>query len=382
MENFVWFVRKMLISSIRDVKQLILYFCLPLIGVLLSMLIYSSSGEVVINVGIVNEDGNELVTQNAIQFVAGLDHVQAEQMEEAKARELVVEGKLDAAIIFSNGFTESINNGQSKDIEVISINGSTISAYLSLYLNQYVNNLIAISNVAQGDMVRFNELYADVHNAPFKMTTESVKDVSAERNMSKQSVGYLAVLILFSAFTLSGMMIKEKENRTYYRLIASPISARSYIGSNIAVSLIMLAAQIAVMLVVMTKVFHIQSGVPLYQMFMLLLLFALVAISVANAVVAFSSSSMTVGGIQNLVIFPTCLLAGCFFPLNMMPDALQRIASFLPQHWLLDTFSKLQLGESLQSLYLNMVILAAFALTFALIAMYRFTRNDDTRSYI
>ena len=82
---------------------------------------------------------------------------------------------------------------------------------------------------------------------------------------------------------------------------------------------------------------------------------------------------------QNLVIVPTCLLAGCYFPYDIMPNAVQKVANFLPQRWLLDTIAKLQQGIPFSELYLNILILFAFAIAFFLIAIYKFGRNNDEK---
>jgi ABC-2 type transport system permease protein len=82
-----------------------------------------------------------------------------------------------------------------------------------------------------------------------------------------------------------------------------------------------------------------------------------------------------------MIIIPTSILAGCMFPIETMPSFIQKIENFLPQHWLLETIGELQHGNPIKSVYLNMAILLTFALTFAIIAAYRFGRNGELRSY-
>jgi len=82
------------------------------------------------------------------------------------------------------------------------------------------------------------------------------------------------------------------------------------------------------------------------------------------------------------LILPSSVLAGCFFPLAIMPESLQKFAGFLPQHWLLDSVDQLQMGRGIGSVALNLAILLAFAAVFAMAAGYRFARNDDTRSFV
>jgi DNA-binding CsgD family transcriptional regulator len=96
----------------------------------------------------------------------------------------------------------------------------------------------------------------------------------------------------------------------------------------------------------------------------------------------FSKSSDSESAIETLLISLSCMISGCFFPIDIMPATVRRISAFLPQHWLLDTFNKLQQGSSMSSLYMNLLILLAFALTFSLLAIYKFRRNNDTRIFI
>jgi ABC-2 type transport system permease protein len=99
-------------------------------------------------------------------------------------------------------------------------------------------------------------------------------------------------------------------------------------------------------------------------------------------VVSFANSSTSAGAIQNLVITPSCLLAGCFWPVEIMPKSIQKMADFLPQRWTLDTITKLQQGHHLGSVYLNLLILFAFAIAFFLIAIYKFGRNNSVKNFI
>ena len=146
----------------------------------------------------------------------------------------------------------------------------------------------------------------------FQLSTTTVADQSANHDMTNRTIGYLVVFMLFSAVNLSALTIRDRENRTYYRLLSSPITARSYVFSNAIVNIVLMMIQIAATLFVMTRFFHIEPGIPLWQMFLILSLFALVAVSLSQVIVAFSDSTMMANGIQTMVIMPTSLLAGAY----------------------------------------------------------------------
>lgn len=164
--------------------------------------------------------------------------------------------------------------------------------------------------------------------------------------------------------------------------MTTPIDGKKYVLSNIIVNMIIMTIQIVVTLTAMTKVFGISAGIPFWEMTAVMMFFALVSVGLSLAITAFATSTTSASALQNLIITPTCLLAGCFWPVEIMPKAAQKIADFLPQRWLLDTITELQKGHTLSSLSLNLATLLAFALVFFIISIYKFNRNNNVRSFI
>ena len=382
MKDVLWLIRKTILTSSKDYKNLLLVIALPIVGILLSTLIYKGSGETSVHLGIVNDDTGQKVTQDTIDFLARLDHAETSVIRESEADDLILSGELDAVLIFPEGFAQNIIGGTPGPVRIESIKGAQVTGYIKSYLNAYIQNISSIGKIAQGDIGAFNPIYSSYQSSRFQLSAVTLTDQSANHDMTNRAIGYLIVFMLFSAVNLSAMTIRDKENRTYFRLLTAPITARSYVLSNVIVNLFLMMIQIAATLFVMTRFFHIEPGIPMWQMFLILSLFALVAVSLSLVIVAFSDSTMMANGIQTMVIIPTSLLAGCLFPISVMPEAIQRIADFLPQHWLLNTFVKLQQGSGFNQVILHLAVLLAFAMTLALVAVYKFGRNQDTQNYI
>ncbi|WP_135549068.1 ABC transporter permease [Paenibacillus cymbidii] len=383
MNNFIWLIRKTVRTTFRRKMSWFLFFVLPIIGVMLAMLINGNGTSGTLRVGIVNLDGGETIARDAAAFVTGLDNIDSTETDEATLKHDIAAGKLDSGVIFESGFSAALRGGSSEPhVRIVSVKGAQATAYVKSLLQNYAANVAAIGKASQGDSAAFERMYAGYRQPSFKLTASMLKDTSNNKDAIYQSIGYLITFMMFSAVNLTDLILKEKENRTFLRLLSSPLSARTYVLANVAVNFFILLLQIAVVLVCMTYVFHIDTAVPAYRFLPALLLFALAAISLSLVVVAFAKSSKTAGALQNLIITPTCLLAGCFFPMDIMPDTMKRIATFMPQHWLLDTVNKLQAGEAFGSWSLNLAILLAFAAAFAIIAIYRFSRNNDTRQFV
>ncbi|MBG9794141.1 ABC transporter permease [Paenibacillus dendritiformis] len=382
MSEVIWLIRKTMTETFRNKKNWIVYFGLPVLGVLVSMMLYANNSSGTLRVGMLNLDGNQAITQDAIRFLEGLNQIKVTVMDEAAMKRDIAAGKLDSGIVFGEGFAASVRTGRPDHLDIISVKGAQVTAYVKAMLQGYVGNVAAIGRSAGGDDARFDTIYAGYSQQRFQVTAETLEDTSNLKSMTYQSIGFLVAFMMYSAVSMSEMILKEKENRTFLRLLSAPVSARTYVLSNVAVNVVIMLLQITVTLIVMKNILHIDSGIPYGNMIAALFLFALAAISLSLLIVAFSKSSAGAGALQNLIITPSCLLAGCFFPMDIMPDTMRKISHFMPQHWLLDMINKLQQGVPLGSLSLNMAILIGFAAVFALIAILRFGRNNDIRQFV
>jgi ABC-2 type transport system permease protein len=117
-------------------------------------------------------------------------------------------------------------------------------------------------------------------------------------------------------------------------------------------------------------------------MFITLLMFTLVAVGLGLLITAFSSSSYMAGTLSTLVLTPTCMLGGCYWDYELMPDFMQKIGYFTPQRWVMEAIRKMQDGGTLESITLNLLVLAAFALAFLLIAAFRQSRTENMQKFV
>jgi ABC-2 type transport system permease protein len=379
----IWFLAaKTLITTFRKRSALLIYFGLPIVGILASIILYGQQGQKELRVGVVNEDQGQQIAADTIGFVQRLDHVQIVNVTSSELKEKLAASILDSGLIIDSGYSESVLSGNPGHIAIESVKGAEVTAYMKSMLRGYIDNVAAMAKIAGGDQAKFRQLYDAYQSPDFKLTSQSVNDASTTKEMSYSSIGFLVMFMMNSAVGLSELILKNRENRTYYRILSSPISARTYVLANIMVNLIVMFAQIIVALFFMRVVFQMDPGIPMGEMLFILTLFALVSVSVSLVIVAFSKSSAMAGALQNLIIVPTCLLAGCFFPRSIMPEMLRRVSDFMPQSWALQSIGKLQSGEALGNIWFHLTILFAFAVVFFLIATYKFGRNNDTRNFV
>lgn len=333
-----------------------------------------------LHVGVVNHDKSEITT-DTIKFLKGLENVKLSMLDPEAVQDQLTSGKVDSVITFEKGYSESVLAGNPNHIQLTSIKGAAITAYVKSYLHQYIDNISTISEASAGNSSTFKQMYQDFQQSNFKLSTHSLEDTSINKNMTNQSIGFLIMIMLLSAANMSEIILLEKENRTYFRLLSTPINARKYIFANVCVNMIVMSAQVVVTLSIMKGFFQIGINMSFGAAVFVMLLFSLIAVGLSLVIISFSNSRSAANALQNLIITPTVMLSGCFWPIRVMPASLQRIADFLPQRWTLDTLTKLQEGHFFSSLSLHFMILIAFAAAFFLIAVYKFSRNNTTQNF-
>lgn len=387
MRDSIWLFRKTLLSMLRSYKSLLIYMIAPILGIVIAFLTYGGDQGSALRVGIANLDGGQPVAEGVAAYLEGIGPLEIEGLDQLReAEEGVLSGELDAALVIPQGFSQAVKEGRAgAEAEVVALEGAGAAPFVLEMLALHMESLMSIAAATPGDAAAFDERYArynDEGMGGYGVSVAEVEDRSAQRDMTNGSIGYLIVFMMFSAVNLSGFMIKERENRTYYRVLTSPASSRAYVASNVVANLLLMMLQVAVVLTVMTLGFGIDPGIPIWQLALALSLFAWVAVGLSLVIVAFSRNAMSATALQNMLIIPSCLLAGCMFPVEAMPEPLRAVADFLPQRWLLETVDRLQAGGTGATIAVHGLTLLAFALTFSLVAAYKFGRNRDTRTFI
>jgi ABC-2 type transport system permease protein len=76
------------------------------------------------------------------------------------------------------------------------------------------------------------------------------------------------------------------------------------------------------------------------------------------------------------------MLGGCFWPIQFMPEKLQKISNFIPQKWAIEAIEKLQSGVGIKGIYMNVFILIGFTVVLFLVAAFKMKNTDKTGSFI
>lgn len=87
----------------------------------------------------------------------------------------------------------------------------------------------------------------------------------------------------------------------------------------------------------------------------------LVSMGLASTVAGLIRNPKNANMLNSLVIMPTCMIGGCFWPISFMPDYMQRLANFVPQKWAIQAVETISAGGTLSDITLPLLILFGMA---------------------
>lgn len=367
----------------RKKSNIIIYFLLPIISFVITINIYSSkaSQNKALLIGLNNKD-ESVLSKDMIDYLSSTKKFKFINVADDEIKDSVAKRNVDCVIVFPKDFTKSIYDRSFKGIDIFSIKGEETTTLIKKYSSYYIKNLLDISQAAEGDLDKFNRIYNGYKNGQLKLVEKNIEDTALNKGVTYSGIGLLIMFMMFAAGNVSRLMIKERRNRTYYRICAAPVNSKTYVGGNVLANFFIVCIQVITIVILVTKVLGIATYVPDSQLIFILLSFGASAIGIGMVIMAFSDSSTQASNLSNVVTIPSCMLGGCFWDLSLMPKHIQKISNFVPQKWAIEAIYKLQSGAKFSDIKMHIIIMWAFAITLFLVAIYKMSVSDKVQNFV
>jgi ABC-2 type transport system permease protein len=171
------------------------------------------------------------------------------------------------------------------------------------------------------------------------------------------------------------VIVAERERRTLRRLLVSPLSPTAYfLGIVLALSVIALLQAVIVYLLAFALGAKYHGSIVLGVLIVMLSVFSYVGLGFFFGA-RFAKRAEDVNGPVAAFGVPLLVLAGTFFPINLLPDFLLRIAHLDPVlHMNQALKGVVGRGEGWDELSVHMVFLALFTLVSLVIGTHSYRR--------
>lgn len=180
---------------------------------------------------------------------------------------------------------------------------------------------------------------------------------------------------MFTVLSAAGGILEEKERGTFKRLLIGPIPQWSLLGGKLLAQFLMGLGQIALVFLAGALVFHISLGDSILGLVLFTLATCWATTSLGILLVAVIRSRKQLHPITTLIILGTSAIGGSWFPLFMMPKAVQQVARITLVVWAMEGYNRLMiLGGSLADVWVDIGVLILYgAICFAVgLKLFRF----------
>lgn len=408
MKKLLYIAMNELLLLLKDKMAAVWMVVLPLGMTAIMGLVFGGfsggSEAVVIDLPVVNHDGGEMaaVVLDILSQTGNL-HLETEYDEET-ARQLVTDGKRAGAVVIPADFSADVTSGQPTALELVVVPGGQTAPLLegmvrgvaSGFSNVQTTVEVAISEVqratgsydpstSSGHRLDYEGIAGRVvatalerlHDPPVRARITTVGSAEEEEfNIFDQAVpGYAVMFAMFTVLSAAGGILEEKERGTFKRLLIAPIPQWSLLGGKLLAQFLMGVGQIALMFLAGALVFHVSLGDSILGLVLLTLATCWATTSLGILLVAVIRSRKQLHPITTLIILGTSAIGGSWFPLFMMPKAVQQVARITLVAWAMEGYNRLMiLGGSLADVWVDIGVLILYgAICFAVgLKLFRF----------
>ena len=317
-----------------------------------------------------------------------------------QAYSAVEEGELSGFIAFPADFTEGIYSGSGTQLQVIADAGNVntrailssvagtiasefgthrviISASIALMLE---NGLLPPDEASIDRAVQ--QIMADIFAgqaagglaaADISIEVEKIGEIEGWNPADYVIPGYLVMFVFFAAASSAEIIVRERQNHTLERLLASSVKWEAILGGVFTGMLFKGLIQIIIFWVAGILIFKIDLGLAPAATIILSILMVVMSAAFAVMLATLVRTQRAAGSLATVTALLLAPLGGCWWPLFILPKWLQNIAKISPHAWANTGFNKLMLfGADFSAVIPEMLALVGFAVVFGIIAVWRF----------
>ncbi|HLX35226.1 MAG TPA: ABC transporter permease [Candidatus Limnocylindrales bacterium] len=334
MRSLISLSRANLKSFVRDRAALFWTLAFPILFVILFGTIFSGGGTPSYDLGWVDQDGTPAAAELRSAFAkSGVITLHDGSLDDEKTA--MRNGKVDGIVVVPAGLGAAA--------AALSGGGQPSPVSLTLYTDptrtSTAQALGAIANaVAYAANLQLSGKPSVIGVATQSLQTNQLTDVS-----------YFVPSILAMALMQLGIfasipLVQQREKLILKRLNATPLPRWTLVGSNIVVRLVIAATQTVLIVGIGVKVLGVQVAGSWLAIAGLVAIGALTFVSIGYVIASFARTEEAANGMTSVVQFPLMFLSGIFFPLEIMPDWLRSIATFMPLTYLGDALRQVMVG--------------------------------------
>ena len=200
---------------------------------------------------------------------------------------------------------------------------------------------------------------------------------ASDNPFNQSSPGTLVQFAIFGLVTSAQILVTERKSRTLQRLMTTAIKPWEIIMGHLLAMFAIVLLQTALLVVFGQLALGVNYAREPLGTLLVALAMDLWAASLGLLVGVFAKDEQQVTLFSLIAMFALSALGGAWFPLEVAGGAFAAVGRLLPSAWAMNGFQNILIrGQGLESIWMSVGILSAYALGFFLLAVWRFKKSD------
>jgi ABC-2 type transport system permease protein len=321
-------------SFFRDRAALFWTLAFPVTFVILFGTIFSGGGNPSYDLGWVDQDGTPAAAQLRSAFErSGVVTLHDGTLDAERAS--MKRGDLDGIIVVPAGLGTAVGAGSQGSA------GSPVA--LTVYTDPTQSTAAQTIGQIASAVVNARNLALSGKPPVLSVTAASIQTEELS-NVSYFVPSILAMALMQLGVFAAIPLVQQREKLILKRLNATPLPRWTLVASNVVVRLVLAGAQTALIIGIGITAFGIQLTGSWLAIVGLVALGAVTFVSIGYVIGSFARTEEAANGMTSIVQFPLMFLSGIFFPLEIMPEWLRGVATFMPLTYLGDALRQTMVG--------------------------------------
>lgn len=372
---------------LKDRKGFLMMILMPLIltailGAALSGVMGGDEKLPITTVGVVLQDKDELAKTFVEEVLKSKDmnefiKVRSVSSEE-KAKQLLKEEKMDAAIVIPVKWNEHLKDGRLKELTLLTDPGKSLQAsivesittsFIDKVVTLAVSSKVVMEQLAASTPAMTGKL--DMGQAATEIAGKlQVQKKTWESTVSETPIGkrpvsssqyyaaaMAAMFLLYNITIGAKSLLNERETETLARLMSTPTSRMQIVFGKFLGTFYFAVVQFTVFTITTHFAFHIDWGKNIVQTATVGLVYSFAVAGLSMLIAVLIKQEKTADLISGIGIQISAVLGGSMLPLSVFPNIMQKMANITPNKWVLTSFIDIMSGTTWNALVLPITVL-------------------------
>lgn len=370
----------------RSRSSLVWLLLVPIIFTSIVGLVFGSAGYSApadIPVAVTDLDRG-IMAAAAMQALEQEQGVQMLRMSEQDGAQGLREGTVAAFVVIPPGFTETLREGRPAEVRLT----RSADASSGILIEQVVNKAMArtagvarAASLTADQLARWQPLSPEARESIWNQAAQQAQEqlstapsvatqvtLLAKQQPGEQlpdtrtqtSSGFGAMFVMAGVLGAATALVSERLRGTMSRILTTPTSIPSLLAGHLMAMMALGVSQFAIFVLWGQLVLRVDWGSSPLAVAALTVAYVFGATGIGIFVGSVCTTLAQATAIATFVSYTTSMLAGCWWPVEIMPRFLQLAARAFPQYWAVNGFNSIIVrGLGLPAVLPNLLVLTA-----------------------